>query len=154
MCSFFSLCKTKSTHQGHFITRHVSPMCYSTKIDQKSSAVELCIIKVNIFYADADSLNKKSNAQWRDGNNAIVNEDGLSDRSWRSYLGMFMNKDFSMYSQHWFSYSVTFGARHIKAGLTKTCQMYSTVKKDDHKSNQYKHWRFIANIYEVWRITY
>lgn len=100
MCSFFSLCKTKSTHQGHFITRHVSPMCYSTKIDQKSSAVELCIIKVNIFYADADSLNKKSNAQWRDGNNAIVNEDGLSDRSWRSYLGMFMNKDFSMYSQH------------------------------------------------------
>lgn len=73
---------------------------FSRMIDQKSSAVELCIIKVNIFYADADSLNKKSNAQWRDGNNAIVNEDGLSDRSWRSYLGMFMNKDFSMYSQH------------------------------------------------------
>lgn len=36
MCAFFSLCETKGTYQGRFITRHVSPCAVDTKIDHKS----------------------------------------------------------------------------------------------------------------------
>lgn len=42
MHSFWSLFETKGTHEGHFITRHATPMC--TKIDHKSSSEELCLI--------------------------------------------------------------------------------------------------------------
>lgn len=38
----WSLYETKGTHEGHFITRHATPMC--TKIDHKSSSKELCLI--------------------------------------------------------------------------------------------------------------
>lgn len=67
MCGFFSLCETKGTHQGRYITMHVSPMCYCTEIDHKSSAVKRCLIKVNLFSINADP-EIKSYAHWRNGN--------------------------------------------------------------------------------------
>lgn len=54
MCGFCSPYETKGTHEGRFITRHVSPMCCCTKIDHKSSSVQLCLIKENPFSLNAD----------------------------------------------------------------------------------------------------
>lgn len=53
MCSFFFLRDKNGTHQGRFFTRHVSPVCCCTKIDSNSSPVELCFIKANVFYINA-----------------------------------------------------------------------------------------------------
>lgn len=53
-CVAFSPCETKGTHQGHFITRHVNPMRCRTEIDHKSSPLELCLIKVNLFHINAE----------------------------------------------------------------------------------------------------
>lgn len=54
-CAAFSPSVRQRAHiKGIFITRHVSPMCCCTKIDHKSSPVELCLIKVNLFSVNAD----------------------------------------------------------------------------------------------------
>lgn len=110
MCGFFSLCETKGTHQGRFITRHVSPMCCCTKIDHKSSPVELCLIKANLFSLNVPPKIKRC-ARWRAGkkeSGGNLNENSWVTGPWRIYFGKFMNKPI-MYSQEWFSYSLTFG---------------------------------------------
>lgn len=101
MCKFFFLRDKNGTHQGRFITRHVSPVCCCTKID--SSPVELCFIKVNVFHKNAQpriKCNTPKNWVW----GKVYKNSWVAGRR-RIYLRKFM----TMYSQEWFCYSVTFG---------------------------------------------